>query len=182
MTRPPGRPRTLHEVHVMRGTRDHHPPGPKGSRPTRRPAVPPTLHTAGRRAWQLYWQHGRPWLAETDRPTVERLCGLIDDLAAIRAVVEAEGLMIVNPATGRSHPHAAHNHLLGISRAIERLESSLGFDPASRQRLRMERKDDDDPLAAWLAAGASPQPPTPTHPKRAPTGATVARRSHERAI
>ncbi len=57
--------------------------------------------------------------------------------------------MVRNPDTGRHHVHAAHNNLLGVAHAIERAEASLGFDPASRQRLRAERQD-DDPLSKWL--------------------------------
>jgi P27 family predicted phage terminase small subunit len=145
--RPPGRPALPTALKVLRGTdRDH--PAPKGKTPA---AVPdaPDLGLAGRDAWELYWTNGRPWLAETDRPVLERLCRLIDDAAAMRATIEAEGLTHVNARTKRSAVSALYNSLLGVGKQIASLEAACGFTPADRARLRFAAPEEDE-LQRWM--------------------------------
>jgi P27 family predicted phage terminase small subunit len=156
-----GRPPLPHSIHLVRGTRDkaaerRRAAGQRpaiAARPSTIPPAPAGLRAPGRRAWTLYWQHGSAWLAETDRPRVERLCALLDDAARLRETIEAEGLVTPNRRTKRSHLHPMANSWLGILHAIERLEASLGFDPTSRQRLHADRDAGDDPTSRWLAGG-----------------------------
>jgi phage terminase small subunit len=152
MTRPPGRPPIPRELKVLRGQA---PPKvkPSGDAPEVGAEPPDDLGEPGRRAWGLYWQHGRGWLRGTDLPAVERLCRLIDDGAAIRATVMAEGLTVKNKRTGRSAVHTSYNSWLGLCKAIERLEASLGFSPVDRGRVQDRNEDADDPLADWIARG-----------------------------
>lgn len=77
--------------------------------------------------------------------------------------------MVRNARTRRSHVHSAHNNLLGVAHAIERAEASLGFDPAARQRLHVEREE-DDAVERWMASypptpPVAPSPPRKPHPK-----------------
>jgi phage terminase small subunit len=150
MARPSGRPPIPRELKVLRGQA---PPQekPTGAAPSTVPEPPDDLGEPGRRAWALYWEHARAWLKWTDLPLVERLCRLADDAAVIRAAVLDEGLTVRNKRTHRSAVHAGYNSMLGVYKAIERLEASLGFSPVDRGRVQDRNEDADDPLARWIA-------------------------------
>ena len=153
MSRPPGRPPMPSELRLLHDPRSRAKPQVAGDSPPTIPDVPDGLHPAGRAAWALYWQHGRTWLKETDRPIVERLCRLIGDAAVLREQVEADGLVHRQSRTRRATVHHSYNVLLGLSRAIERLEASCGFSPVDRGRIKVERDDSEDPLAKWMRSG-----------------------------
>ena len=148
--RPPGRPANPPALSALRGGKDRG-SGPHGSAVTSAPEPPPALRDAGREAWALYWQHGREWLAQTDRPLVARLCRLIDHAAELERVLNDEGLTAKNGRTGRSHAHALFNTWLGLSKQISALEAAAGFTPADRARLRFGATPEDDALARWMA-------------------------------
>jgi P27 family predicted phage terminase small subunit len=151
--RPPGRPALPTALKVLHGTDRGH-PAPKGTTPAAMPEAP-NLGDAGREAWELYWTNGRAWLAETDRPVLERLCRLIDDAAAMRATIDAEGLTHVNARTKRSAVSALYNSLLGVGKQIASLEAACGFTPADRARLRFSGTAPEDPLERWIRTGGS---------------------------
>ena len=153
--RPPGRPPTPPALKVVRGTAAKQTAGPAGDKLDGIPPVPDGIGDAGRSAWELYWRHGGSWLAETDRPLIERLCRLIHDAAELRATIEAEGLTVQNQKTGRSHVHALYNSLLGLEKSITSLEAACGFTPADRGRLRFA-PEVEDPLSRWERGEVAP--------------------------
>jgi hypothetical protein len=50
--------------------------------------------------------------------------------------------------------HHSYSVLLGLLKAIERLEASAGLTPVDRSRVKDERSDATDPLERWLACGS----------------------------
>ena len=154
MARPPGRPPIPRELKVLRGQAPPSQEKPPGDAPSTVPEPPDDLGEPGRRAWALYWEHARAWLKWTDLPLVERLCRLADDAAVIRAAVLDEGLTVKNKRTHRSAVHAGYNSMLGVFKAIERLEASLGFSPVDRGRVQDRSEPADDELAEWIARGS----------------------------
>lgn len=152
MSRPNGRPPTPTELKVLRGNPGRRPiaDAPRGAIPAAIPAPPASLGDAGLRAWQLYWEYGRAWLAMTDLPHVERLCFLLDQADEMERVIRNEGLVFLSPRTKRSSPHYLLNNLLGLYKLISELESSCGFTPSDRARMKAAPKE-VDALDRWMA-------------------------------
>ena len=151
MSRSPGRPPEQPAMKVLTGNPGKRPipDSPRGEKPDALPDPPSKLRVAGKRAWALYWRHGRMWLAYTDIPAVSRICRLHDIAATIEAKIEREHWTHQNPETKRSFVHPMLNNLLGVFKAIADLESALGFNPRDRARLKAEAEGPVDPLDAW---------------------------------
>jgi hypothetical protein len=153
-TKKPGpRPEPV-ELKLLKGNpgRRPLPSGSVAEKPLDTPEPPAYLGPAGRDAWNIYWTHGKPWLAYTDIPLIRRICRLIDRAEAIEAAVDAEGLMHLNGETGRSAVHHSFNTVLGLYSRIADLEASAGFNPSERGRMNLKPAT-VDPLAEWQAQG-----------------------------
>ena len=152
MSRLPGPPRQPTELKVLRGNPGKRklPDSPRGQLPADIPAPPAALGRAGLRAWELYWRHGRPWLALTDMPHVERLCFVLDMAAEMEEAIRTEGLTFLSPRTKRSSPHYLLNNLLGLYKLIGELEATCGFTPSDRARMKAAPQE-ADALDRWLA-------------------------------
>ncbi len=121
---------------------------PIATKPSRLPPVPAGLDAHGRAAWQLYWTDGFAWLAKVDMPLIFRLCKLHDLAAAVEAAIRDDGMTTTNKETGRQALHHLVNNLLGIYGRMDDMGSLLGFDPANRSRIKVERAP-VDALGEW---------------------------------
>jgi len=117
--------------------------------PAEAPAAPDDLEARGAAAWAIYWESGRPWLAVTDQPLVERLCRLIDTAARIGAVLRREG-ETKTTRQRRSTPSPLLAALLQVNKQIGDLESVCGFTPTDRARMKAA-PDAPGELARWMA-------------------------------
>lgn len=118
------------------------------------PAYPTELkhNGKGRRYWRIYWRHASSWLAKADYPAVVRLCRLhdmaddilrkIDELGMFR-YMERGDYYVANPLV---------HDLEKIYERIERTEASLGLNPVERSRIRVQVKEQESSLDAWLSA------------------------------
>ena len=155
MTRPMGRRPKPTELKLLEGNPGHRKQRadvPTAAKPSRIPPTPPGLEAPGRAAWTLYWTEGAAWLAKVDVPIVHRLCKLHDLTAATERVVRDESLMHENERTGRSALHHLVNTLLGLYGRMDAMGSLLGFDPANRSRIKVDRLP-ADALGEWERSG-----------------------------
>lgn len=148
----PGPPTQPTELKLLNGNPGKRklPDSPPGVKPRTIPPEPVGLGPTGKAAWLLYWTHGRAWLALTDLPHVARLCRLMDAAATMEAAIAAEGMLIVNAKTKRSAAHFLLSQLLGMYNTIGDLESSCGFTPTDRARMKVTT-DESDELDRWQA-------------------------------
>ena len=152
MTRRPGPPPKPTELKLLEGNPGRRPLGKKarGALPTQVPSPPPSLGAAGKAAWDLYWQHGRPWLALTDIPILTQLCEAHDEEERLAAAVRDLGLIQVNKRSGKPHVHPLYNDLRGLRREMRELWSLCYMTPTDRGRANA-RPEVEDPLEAWEA-------------------------------
>lgn len=152
MSRPTGRPAVPTELKVLRGNPGRRPLAGKarGEIPGSIPPPPDHLRDAGRREWDLYWTHGRVWLAYTDLPILTQLCEAQDEAFDLRAKIMAEGLTQVSKTTGRSFVHQSYNDLRGLRREIRELWQLTYMTPTDRGRANV-KVDEADPFAEWAA-------------------------------
>jgi P27 family predicted phage terminase small subunit len=116
-------------------------------KPRRAPAVPRTLGTAGQAAWTIAW--AQPWISAADRRQVEHLCRLEDQAEVLCEQLDKLGPMlkrpIVSPRGDVVGVEAYENPSLKGLRALDKqlllLRASLGLDPQSRARMRLEVED-----------------------------------------
>lgn len=114
--------------------------------PEKPPAAPRGLGSSGRAAWRLAWVEAGLWLTDADRPLVERLARLVDELAAFRAALEAHGPVVEEPVVtprgdvvGRklvANPAVKQLHDGGVE--LAGVAAALGLSPASRARLGLK--------------------------------------------
>lgn len=121
-------------------------------------AIPDPLYAfgeAGQRAWRLYWEHGRLWLAYTDVPAVSRLCRMVDEFAQITEQIDAEGLIGRSPKgvggkTGTSRAHPMMVARQALEKRIAELEDVLHFNSSSRARAKVQAtRGGGDELSGW---------------------------------
>lgn len=108
------------------------------------PPVPLSLGQPGRAFWDQAWTAAQAWLSPgLDTVAVESVCQLVDQIAEMRRLIVADGLVleepIVTPAGMVVGDKKTANPLLKELRAAEKqLQSwlsTLGFDPTARSRL-----------------------------------------------
>lgn len=114
------------------------------------PPVPAHLGEAGQKAWALYWQHGKAWLATTDIPILTQLCETHDEAERLAAIIREEGLTQVSENTGRSFAHHLYNDLRGVRKEIRELWSLCYMTPTDRARAQV-KVEQVDPLTEWAA-------------------------------
>jgi phage terminase small subunit len=151
MTRPPGTKPKPTELKVLQGNPGRRPLGEKarGDIPSEIPESP-EFGEAGRAAWNLYWKHGRAWLAMTDIPILTQLCRAHDEEARLLETLRAEGLIHTNDETGRSFTHHLYNDLRGLRREIRELWSLCYMTPTDRGRANV-KPTELDPIEQWMA-------------------------------
>ena len=107
------------------------------------PPIPITLDAPGRRYWAVVWNAG-PWLnSRLDPVAVERVCHLVDEIAAYEREIASYGLFtdapIVTPlgeVVGMKRvPNPATKELRAAEKQLASWLAVLGFDPAARSRL-----------------------------------------------
>ena len=150
MARLPGpRPQPT-ELKVLRGNPGQRrlPNSPRGTKPVAIPPAPAGLGEVGAAAWTLYWTAGKPWLAVSDMPHVERLCRFMDMAADIEATMRTEGLTH-RTRQRRSAPHQLLTALLNINKVISDLEATSGFTPSDRVRMKAAPEEPGE-LDRWM--------------------------------
>jgi len=152
MSRPNGRPPKPTELKILQGNPGRRPLGDKvqGDLPSTMPPAPDHLGAAGKVAWDLYWQHGRAWLAMTDIPILTQLCEAHDEADRLAERIREEGLTHLNEETGRSFAHHLYNDLRGLRREIRELWSLCYMTPTDRGRANA-KPIETDPLQEWMA-------------------------------
>jgi P27 family predicted phage terminase small subunit len=152
MTLRPGTKPKPTELKILQGNPGRRPIVGKvqGDIPTTIPDAPRHLRVAGKKAWELYWTHGRAWLATTDVPILTQLCEAQDEAERLRLVIRREGLTQQNEETGRSFAHHLYNDLRGLRREIRELWSLCYMTPTDRARANVKTTE-IDPLEAWAA-------------------------------
>jgi hypothetical protein len=138
------------ELKILEGNPGRRPLADKvrGDIPATVPDPPESLGEAGRAAWDLYWQHGRLWLALTDVPILTQLCETHDEADRIARAIRDEGLTQVNEKTGRSFAHHLYNDLRGLRREMRELWSLCYMTPTDRGRANVKIVE-QDPLEQW---------------------------------
>ena len=116
------------------------------SGPSEPPTPPRGLRAPGKAVWRLVWLEAGVWLADADRPIVERLARLVDELALYHAALVKHGAVIeellVSPrgevvGTKRvANPAVKMLHDAGVE--LNNLASAIGLSPASRARLGLK--------------------------------------------
>ena len=116
------------------------------SGPSELPKAPRGLRAPGRAAWALVWVEAAGWLADVDRPIVERLARLVDELAIYHAALVKHGAvieeMVVSPrgdvvgSKRVANPAVKMLHDAGVE--LNNLTSAIGLSPASRARLGLK--------------------------------------------
>lgn len=107
------------------------------------PAVPVSLGPAGAELWSRVWGSAL-WLApDIDFLAIEELCHLKDQIAEMRAVIEQEGVTLVQPIATPAgvivgeervvHPLLKEVH--AASKLLQSWGSVLGFNPTARAKL-----------------------------------------------
>ena len=116
------------------------------SGPQEPPKPPRGLRAPGKAVWRLVWLEAAGWLADADRPIVERLARLVDELAIYRAALVKHGAvieeMVVSPrgdvvgSKRVANPAVKMLHDAGVE--LNTLASAIGLSPASRARLGLK--------------------------------------------
>jgi len=138
----------------------------KLGRPSRRPKTtaapdvtgsgraPKTLGPVGRRYWRQL--AGAAWLNAADRPALERLCLVYQELEAFREIIAREGAQV----GGSKQQPVAHPLLAVIDRSrasADRLEVELGLTPLARQRMHLTLERPHTKSKAAAMAGDDPR-------------------------
>lgn len=114
---------------------------PSTLHPSRLPALPEGLGSAGAATWKHAW--GVPWAALSDRPAIENLCQLEDERAMLRAALDAHGAMLAKPIVSPKgdvvgeelYVNPVVRDLRRTDAAILALRDRLGLSPLNRARL-----------------------------------------------
>ena len=116
------------------------------SAPSEQPKPPRGLRAPGKAAWALVWTEAAGWLADADRPIVERLARLVDELAIYHAALVKHGAVIeellVSPrgdvvgSKRVANPAVKMLHDAGVE--LNNLAAAIGLSPASRARLGLK--------------------------------------------
>ena len=117
--------------------------------PRETPTPPPSLGAEGLAAWEYVWR--QPWIAP-DRHAlmVQRYCAIQDLMAAARAQIERDGLMVAGSLKQqRIHPLAVELRLLSVEARLTEVE--LGLTPGSASRAGADRQLPSDRLDAMMA-------------------------------
>lgn len=152
MTRPGPKPKPV-ELKALEGNPGRRPLGDKarGAIPAAIPDPPSTLGVEGRKAWALYWKHGRAWLALTDVPILTQLCEAHDEDARLRAAIKKGGLIKTNTTSNGQHVNPLYNDLRGLRREMRELWSLCYMTPTDRGRAQVKPAE-VDPLDEWAAS------------------------------
>lgn len=114
------------------------------SGPVEAPKPPRGLRAPGKAAWELVWgDSGASWLADIDRPLVERFVQVVDEMARYRAALAKHGAVVEEPIvspTGlvvgtRLAANPAGKLLKDAGNELQGLAAALGLSPQSRARL-----------------------------------------------
>ncbi len=102
---------------------------------------------------------GTPWLRGLDQAEVRTYLALVDEEAAMRRQIAAEGLTTTEPIVSpsgkvvgqRQVPHALLRELRSLEKSRRDLAGALGFDPSSRARLGLAEAQARSALEGMLA-------------------------------
>jgi len=152
MSRPNGRPPKPTELKVLQGNPGKRPLANKvrGQIPASIPPAPSHLGHAGSEHWDLYWTHGRAWLASSDIPTITQLCEAHDEEERLRTTMQEEGFLVMSDKTGRSFTHHLYAELRGLRKEMRELWSLCYMTPTDRGRANV-KVEEVDPLSEWAA-------------------------------
>jgi P27 family predicted phage terminase small subunit len=118
----------------------------------KKPSAPRGLNAAGKQAWDHVWR--LPWITSPDRTTVEHFARLEDEATRLCRQLDKDGTTLTRcqqNARGEvigdeAYPHPALRELRAVDRQLMLVRQSLGLDPRSRAKLRLQPEDAPDEL------------------------------------
>jgi hypothetical protein len=121
------------------------------------PRAPDGLRAPGRAAWVAGW--ALPWVRSADASAIEHFARLEDRAAALCEQLDRDGSTLTKPMQNSRgdligetrYPHPALAALRGVDHSLCEVRRSLGLDPVSRAKARLEIEDGPDRLTELIA-------------------------------